>query len=130
MLIAENIKHLRTSKGWKQSELAEQLGKTNTAISDYEKGKAQPPLDVVQQLSQIFNVSVDDLINKDLRRADLLQAEGIAVDTESSYRARYEDLKKRLSVQEQLTELQGQRLKDLEREIREHAPELARRLGL
>lgn len=53
-----------------QGELAEAINKVPATISDYEKGKSLPPLDITMQLCKIFQVSMDDFVNKDLKRED------------------------------------------------------------
>lgn len=130
MYVASNLKYLRARKGWKQSDLARHLGKTSAAISEYEKGKSLPPLDVAYKIGQIFDVTVDDLFGNDLHRAEILREADINIETPHPYRARYEKLQEQFRIQKRLTRLQEQRLAELEREIREHAPELAERLGL
>ena len=128
--LSANIKYLRTQKGLKQTDLAKTLGKTSAAISDYEKGKALPPLDVVYQIGQHFGVGIEDLVTRDLRKADILSDAGILQDPAADYQSRYESALERLELLERVNQLQEQRLTELEREIRERAPELARRLGL
>jgi transcriptional regulator with XRE-family HTH domain len=128
--LAANIKYLRTEKGLKQSDLANTLGKTSAAISDYEKGKVLPPLDVIYRICQYFKVGIDDLVTRDLRKADILSDAGILQDPAADYQSRYEQARERLELLERVNQLQEQRLAELEREIREQAPELARRLGL
>ena len=68
MYISENIKILRKRLGLTQSDIAERLGKTVTAVGDYERGKSTPPLEVTLQLCEIFQVNLDDLVNKDLSK--------------------------------------------------------------
>jgi len=130
MHIADNIKFLRKRVGLTQNELAVKIGKVPVTISDYEKGKSLPPLDVAHRISRFFNVTIDDLVNKDLRKEELLQEEGLGEDRASRLQAEFDSLQKLLHTQERLTTLQEQRLRELEREIREHAPALAKRLEL
>jgi transcriptional regulator with XRE-family HTH domain len=130
MYLSSNIKYLRTKKGLTQIELAKELEKTSAAISDYEKGKSIPPMDVAFRISRFFEVSIDDLVNKNLRKEDILTQEGIMPYSEATYQAKYEQLLKQLQTKERLTELLEHRLAELEREIREQAPGLAKRLGL
>lgn len=62
-----NIKYLREAKKrWSKKELADVLGKQPATIGDYEKGKAKPSIPVLIQLSKIFEVSIDDLILRDI----------------------------------------------------------------
>lgn len=59
---ALNIKNLRIEHGMKQTELAEKLFINKSMISAYEKGTRMPSLDVLIQLTNIFNVSIDFLL--------------------------------------------------------------------
>ena len=53
---------LRKSKGMTQQELADQLGVTNKAVSKWETGEAFPETAQLIPLSDIFGVTVDDLL--------------------------------------------------------------------
>lgn len=68
MRLKHNIKHLRQSRGLSQEQLAEQIGKTKSNLSSYENGRSVPPLEVLLQLCEVFQVNLDDLVNKDLSR--------------------------------------------------------------
>ncbi len=130
MFIASNIKYLRAQKGLTQSQLAKKLEKTSAAVSDYEKGKSIPPLDVVYRMCEFFEVNIDHLVRTDLQKEDILSKEGLSNSSPSKLKSDYKKLQQDLQTLQRLARLQDQRLAELEREIREHAPELARRLGL
>ena len=49
-----------------QRELATLIGSSTTAISTYEKGTSIPSFELILSISQLFNVSIDDLIGQDL----------------------------------------------------------------
>ena len=66
---AINLKNLRMEKGLKQTELAEKLFINKSMISAYEKGTRMPSLDVLIQLTYIFNVSIDFLLG--IQRGDV-----------------------------------------------------------
>lgn len=53
---------LRKSKGMTQQELADKLGVTNKAVSKWETGEAFPETAQLVPLSDIFGVTVDDLL--------------------------------------------------------------------
>ena len=59
---AINLKNLRIEKGLKQTELAEKLFINKSMISSYEKGTRMPSLDILMQLTFIFNVSIDYML--------------------------------------------------------------------
>ena len=68
MHTANNIRYLRRKLGLTQSDVAEKINKTITTVGDYEKGRSMPPLDIAQKLCEIFQVTLDDLVNKDLSK--------------------------------------------------------------
>ena len=64
--INNNIKYLRKDKGWTQQDLANGLGVKRPQIGSYEEGRADPRIQTLLNLSELFNVSVDDLLGQDL----------------------------------------------------------------
>ena len=64
MTFGEKIKKLRTERGLTQDELAEKIFVTRTAISKWETDKGYPGIDSLKQLSQLFNISIDELISE------------------------------------------------------------------
>ncbi len=73
---------LRTEKGLTQSELGKMLGVSDAAISKWENGEAMPRLAKLQQLANIFNISVNELAtgerNSTENHIDELRAKGRA----------------------------------------------------
>lgn len=67
LFLASNLKYLRTSRGKNQEEIGKICGKSNTAVSNWEKGIREPDAVDLSILSNYFNISVDDLMLKDLR---------------------------------------------------------------
>ncbi|MBU7539396.1 XRE family transcriptional regulator [Levilactobacillus brevis] len=67
-MFSDNLKYLREKNNMSQIELATKLGRKSTSsISEWEKGKYQPKAGVLSDIAHIFNVNLDDLMNKDLR---------------------------------------------------------------
>lgn len=67
-MFSDNLKYLREKNNMSQIELAIKLGRKSTSsISEWEKGKYQPKAGVLSDIAHIFNVNLDDLMNKDLR---------------------------------------------------------------
>lgn len=60
--IAKNIKVLRKRCGLNQTQLAEKIHVTRQAISSWERGLSCPDLHTLMELSQIFNVEIDQII--------------------------------------------------------------------
>lgn len=66
ILISKNLEFLRKKSGFKQIELSEKLGIKANTISNYEKGVSQPDYKILKLLTEIFNVSADELLYSDL----------------------------------------------------------------
>jgi transcriptional regulator with XRE-family HTH domain len=62
--LAQNLRRLRTERGWSQGELAERIGVHLTHVSRVETGKYTPGLDFVVKAAGAFGVTVDDLVTE------------------------------------------------------------------
>lgn len=68
MHLGENIRYLRTKNGFSQEDIANKLGyKSFTTIQKWESGTSEPPIKKLKELSELFNVDMDDMNNKDLQ---------------------------------------------------------------
>lgn len=65
MKLADKIIKLRKINGWSQEELAEKLGVSRQAVSRWEGSTAQPDASNVLNLSKLFDVTADYLLNDD-----------------------------------------------------------------
>lgn len=65
MKLCEKLVKLRKESGLTQEELAEKLFVTRTAVSKWENDKGYPGIDSLKLLSQVYNVSLDELISDD-----------------------------------------------------------------
>ena len=65
MKLADKILKLRKQQGMSQEELAEKLNISRQTISRWENGSAQPDAINILQLSKLFGVTADFLINDD-----------------------------------------------------------------
>lgn len=65
-MLKENLRFLRKHNGYTQKELAKLFGVTQSYISDIEYGDKDPKLEILEKYVQAFNVTYDDLINRDL----------------------------------------------------------------
>lgn len=63
MKLSEKILHLRKQHGLSQEDLAEKLNVSRQAVSRWEVGSVQPDASNVLQLSQLFGVTADYLLN-------------------------------------------------------------------
>ena len=63
MIKIENLKSLRENAGYKQSEVSEKLGLTQSAISQWELGYCNPEYKYLTELAKIYNCTIEYLIN-------------------------------------------------------------------
>ena len=61
-VIGQFLKELRREKKLTQEELGEKVGVTNKTISKWENGNYMPPIDVLMQLSEIHNVTINEIL--------------------------------------------------------------------
>ncbi|MFD2203216.1 XRE family transcriptional regulator [Shivajiella indica] len=66
MLLAKNLKFLRTQVQMTQTELAEKLGLQRTMISAYEDGRSEPKLSSLDIMAKLFHVNIDELLYHDI----------------------------------------------------------------
>ncbi len=64
--VNENIKFLRKKFGYTQETFANAVGIKRSLVGAYEEGRADPRLNNLLKMSEIFNVSVDTLITKEV----------------------------------------------------------------
>jgi transcriptional regulator with XRE-family HTH domain len=62
----QNLKYLRKLRGWTQEEFANKLGIKRSLIGAYEEERADPRLDVLEIIADMFKLSLDELFLKDL----------------------------------------------------------------
>ncbi|MCC8439902.1 phage repressor protein [Leuconostoc pseudomesenteroides] len=78
-MFANNLRYLREKNGMDQIDLAIKLGrKSSSSVSEWEKGKYTPKIGVLNDIAEIFGVSITDLMSKDLsntvdNRADVIR---------------------------------------------------------
>lgn len=61
--LGDFIYKLRKEKGYSQTDLANELGVSYKAVSKWETNDAKPKLNRLKDLAQVFDISVDELIN-------------------------------------------------------------------
>ncbi|RXK57815.1 LexA family transcriptional regulator [Lacibacter luteus] len=77
----QNLKYLRKLRGWTQEEFAQKIGIKRSLVGAYDEERAEPNYDVLETVSDLFKVSIDDLLRKDLS------------ETKGSYLAKRRQLK-------------------------------------
>lgn len=67
MLLAKNLRFLRSKEGMTQFELAEKLGIQRSMISAYEDGRSEPKLAALEIITETFGTSLDELLFHDIQ---------------------------------------------------------------
>ena len=63
----QNLKYLRKLRGWTQEEFAQKIGIKRSLLGAYEEERADPRIDVLEIVCDIFKLTLDDILRKDLR---------------------------------------------------------------
>ena len=68
MHLSDNIRYLRKKAGLSQEDVAKKFGYENyTTVQKWESGKSDPPVKIIKGLSELFGVSLDDIVKEDLQ---------------------------------------------------------------
>ncbi len=62
----QNLKYLRKLRGWTQEEFATRLGIKRSLIGAYEEERADPRIEVLEIVGDIFKLTLDELLLQDL----------------------------------------------------------------
>lgn len=65
-IAGKNLKYLRRLRGWTQEEFATRLHIKRSLLGAYEEERAEPRIDVLEIVGDIFKFTLDDLLLKDL----------------------------------------------------------------
>lgn len=65
--IGELIKKLRSENNLTQKEFADKYNVTYQAVSKWENGKNLPDMDVIKQICEDFNISIDELLEGEVK---------------------------------------------------------------
>ena len=63
-IVAQNLTDLRKAQKWTQAELAEKLNYSDKSVSKWERGDALPDLKVLQQMADLFGVTLDFFVTE------------------------------------------------------------------
>lgn len=67
MEFSSNLRYLRKQYGMSQDQLADRLGyKSFTTIQKWESGVSEPSVSTLKIITDIFGISMDQMINEDL----------------------------------------------------------------
>ena len=62
----QNLKYLRKLRGWTQEEFANKLRIKRSLLGAYEEERAEPRIDVLEIVCDMFKLTLDDILRKDL----------------------------------------------------------------
>ncbi len=62
----QNLRYLRKLRGWTQEEFANKLNIKRSLLGAYEEESAEPRIDVLEQVGDMFKLTLDDLLRKDI----------------------------------------------------------------
>jgi transcriptional regulator with XRE-family HTH domain len=62
----QNLKYLRKLRGWTQEEFAQKLRIKRSLLGAYEEERAEPRIDVLETVCDIFKLTLDEILRKDL----------------------------------------------------------------
>lgn len=62
--IGDRIAQLRKNKGWSQTQLAKNIEASREAIGKYERNEAVPSVETAKKIADIFNVTLDYLVDE------------------------------------------------------------------
>lgn len=70
--IGDKLREARLNKGLKQAEVAEKLNCAATSLTNWEKGKVNPSLDVLSNLCEVYDITPLSLLDKKYSFEDLV----------------------------------------------------------
>jgi transcriptional regulator with XRE-family HTH domain len=62
----KNLKYLRKLRGWTQEEFAQKLRIKRSLVGAYEEERAEPRIDVLGVVCDMFKLTLDEILRKDL----------------------------------------------------------------
>lgn len=65
MLFGDKLKREREKRGWSQEYLAEKIYVSRQSVSKWETNKNYPSIEVIINLSDLFNITIDELLRSD-----------------------------------------------------------------
>ena len=65
-LANQNLKYLRKLRGWTQEEFANKIRIKRSLLGAYEEERAEPRIDVLETVCDIFKLTLDEILRKDL----------------------------------------------------------------
>lgn len=73
-IIAQTMRELRKRSGMSQKEIAAKVGVSQATYSAYERGRNEPPAEMLVRLSYVFDCSIDVLVQRERLYRDAEEA--------------------------------------------------------
>src|SRR5690606_17654620 len=70
MIFSERLKTEREKRNWSQTELAEKIHVSRQSVSKWETGKNYPSIEVLIALSDLFGITIDEMLRSDKELKD------------------------------------------------------------
>lgn len=78
MNFAQKIKSYRQKNNWTQQDVAERLNVSRKTISSWENSRSYPDVFMLVQISDLYHVSLDDLLREDHKMIDNYRQEHVS----------------------------------------------------
>ena len=83
MKIGEKIKIIRENKKMSQENMAKSLHVSYQAVSNWERGKSYPDISNIIMISDLYSISLDELIREDKNYKDILLEKKVSSITDT-----------------------------------------------
>ena len=84
-IISKNIKELRVKFAYNQDFIAEYLGITPAAVSQYENDARTIPESVIEKLALLYNIDAYDLYEENIEKQPLISTFAFRADELNAY---------------------------------------------
>ena len=75
----ENLSEKRMQRGLSQKAMAEAIGVAQSTYSLYEKGAREPNISKIVKISEVLNISIDDLFGTEPVVDELLESSSVPI---------------------------------------------------
>ena len=79
-IIGARLRAARKARNITQATLAEAVSRTEEAISNIERGKSLPPLDLLQKMADVLGVTVVDLLQEAVAPGNLKERAALEME--------------------------------------------------
>ena len=76
-MVGKNIKFFREKKDITQSELADKLCVTRQAVSNWENGKTEPDIEILNKIASVLEISIEELIYGFKRETKIINTKNV-----------------------------------------------------